>query len=81
MKRFEFAKGILEVQVAVDPLDGLHIRAVGEVDELVLDVVRPTRDVPEDVPHQDGVEIIHLGVTGVVVSVSKLRNLQAVWTN
>ena len=51
MKRFEFAKGILEVQVAVDPLDGLHIRAVGEVDELVLDVVRPTRDVPEDVPH------------------------------
>ena len=78
MKRLEFAECILQVEVAVDPLDGINVGAVGEVSELVLDVVRTTRDVPEDVSHEHGVKVVNLGVTRMMVCAPQLGDLEAV---
>lgn len=40
VKCLEFAKRILQVEIAVNPLNIIHVGAVRQVTKLVLDVIR-----------------------------------------
>ena len=78
VKCLEFAECILQVKIAVNPLYIIHVGAVRQVTKLVLNVIRTARDILQDVPHENRVKVVNLGVTGMVVCVPQLGDLEAV---
>ena len=78
VKCLEFAERILQVKIAVNALNIIHVGAVRQVTKLVLNVVRTTREVLQDVPHENGVKVVYFCITWVVISVPEFGDLEAV---